>query len=42
MIFLLIGSENFIKDPQQLINSKDEHAVQLHEKYKTTCLPFLG
>src|SRR5215510_14530958 len=27
---------NFIKDPQELINSKDEHAVQLHEKYKTT------
>jgi glucose/arabinose dehydrogenase/cytochrome c2 len=27
--------ENFIKDPQQLINSKDTHAVQLHEKYKT-------
>src|ERR1044072_5142241 len=27
--------KNFIKDPQQLINSKDEHAVQLHEKYKT-------
>ena len=26
---------NFIKDPQQLINSKDAHAVQLHEKYKT-------
>ncbi len=27
--------ENFIRDPQQLINSKDAHAVQLHEKYKT-------
>jgi len=27
--------ENFIKEPQQLINSKDAHAVQLHEKYKT-------
>ena len=26
---------NFIKDPQQLINSKDEHAVQLYTKYKT-------
>jgi len=31
---------NFIKDPQQLINSKDEHAVQLHEKYKTTMPSF--
>src|SRR5690242_5728815 len=27
--------ERFVKDPQQLINSKDVHAVQLHEKYKT-------
>ena len=27
--------QNFIKDPQQLINSRDAHAVQLHEKYKT-------
>src|SRR5262245_55465724 len=27
--------QNFIKDPQQLINAKDVHAVQLHEKYKT-------
>jgi mono/diheme cytochrome c family protein len=32
--------ENFIKDPQQLINSKDGHAVQLHEKYKTTMPSF--
>jgi len=31
---------NFIKDPQQLINAKDEHAVQLHEKYKTTMPSF--
>jgi len=27
--------KNFIKDPQQLINAKDDHAVKLHEKYKT-------
>jgi glucose/arabinose dehydrogenase/mono/diheme cytochrome c family protein len=32
--------ENFIRDPQQLINSKDAHAVQLHEKYKTIMPPF--
>ena len=32
--------ENFIKDPQQLISSKDAHAVQLHEKYKTTMPSF--
>jgi glucose/arabinose dehydrogenase/mono/diheme cytochrome c family protein len=31
---------NFIKDPQQLINAKDVHAVQLHEKYKTTMPSF--
>ncbi|HEV8506643.1 MAG TPA: PQQ-dependent sugar dehydrogenase, partial [Chitinophagaceae bacterium] len=31
---------NFIKDPQQLINAKDAHAVQLHEKYKTTMPSF--
>lgn len=27
--------QNFINDPQQLINSRDAHAVKLHEKYKT-------
>lgn len=32
--------QNFIKDPQQLINSKDVHAVQLHEKYKTVMPSF--
>ena len=32
--------ENFIRDPQQLISSKDAHAVQLHEKYKTTMPSF--
>jgi hypothetical protein len=32
--------ENFIKDPEQLINSKDAHAVELHEKYKTTMPAF--
>jgi cytochrome c2 len=32
--------ENFIKDPEQLINSKDAHAVRLHEKYKTTMPAF--
>ena len=31
---------NFVRDPQQLINSKDVHAVQLHEKYKTTMPSF--
>ena len=31
---------NFVKDPQQLINSKDVHAVQLHDKYKTTMPSF--
>ena len=32
--------ENFIKNPERLINSKDAHAVELHEKYKTTMPPF--
>ena len=31
---------NFVKDPQQLINSKDVHALQLHDKYKTTMPSF--
>ena len=32
--------KNFIKDPRQLINSKDDHAIQLHAKYKTIMPPF--
>jgi cytochrome c2 len=32
--------EQFIKDPQQLINSKDSLAIQLHEKYKTVMPSF--
>jgi glucose/arabinose dehydrogenase len=32
--------ESFVKDPQEMINSKDAHAVQLHEKYKTVMPSF--
>ena len=32
--------QRFVKDPQQLINSNDAHAVQLHEKYKTVMPSF--
>jgi len=32
--------KNFIRDPQLLINSRDEHALQLHDKYKTVMPSF--
>ena len=32
--------KSFVRDPQQLINSNDAHALQLHEKYKTVMPSF--